>query len=384
MRIVILIYSLGGGGAERVTSILARAWADAGHTVTVLTMAAGDSFYEGHAGVTYRSLASATEASGFLQGVTANVQRIAAVRRNILDLRADIAIGMMTTASVLVALACCGTGCRSLGAERVHPPRHPIPVFWRVARKFTYGLLNAVIAQTHMTAQWINNNTFARRLAIIPNPVLWPLQEAGIGKNPSEIVAPNRNVLLSVGRLSPQKNHAFLLRTFALVAAANPSWDLVILGEGQDRASLEHQAIALGLTGRFLLPGGVTNLQAWFRQASLFAMTSNYEGFPNALLEAMAYGLPVLSVDCDTGPRDIIRDHVDGILVPADDEKSFATALSMLMKDTKLRERLACRAIEVRERFSLSRILLLWDSLFADIGASQGIKRFKSQVGHDR
>jgi glycosyltransferase involved in cell wall biosynthesis len=93
-------------------------------------------------------------------------------------------------------------------------------------------------------------------------------------------------------------------------------------------------------------------------------MSSDFEGFPNTLAEALAHGLPAVSLDCDTGPRDIIRHGVDGLLVPAGDEVGLAQALDRVMADSDLRSSLAARSIEARERFSLEKVSAMWEELF--------------------
>jgi glycosyltransferase involved in cell wall biosynthesis len=141
-------------------------------------------------------------------------------------------------------------------------------------------------------------------------------------------------------------------------------WGLVILGEGPERAALESCVRALGLERRVLLPGQAGNMHDWYKRASLFVLSSLFEGFPVVLLEAMAAGVPVVSFDCAAGPREIIRHGVDGVLVPVGDETALAKSMRALMNDARLRAEMAGHAIAVRERFSEERVLALWDEAF--------------------
>lgn len=122
------------------------------------------------------------------------------------------------------------------------------------------------------------------------------------------------------------------------------------------------------------MPGIAGNVGEWCRNASIFVMSSRFEGFPNALAEAMACGCPAVSYDCDTGPREIIRDGIDGLLVrPVGDVAALAKALGRLMGDDELRKRMADRAPEVIERYSIQKILALWDRVFEEVGARHRI-----------
>jgi glycosyltransferase involved in cell wall biosynthesis len=106
----------------------------------------------------------------------------------------------------------------------------------------------------------------------------------------------------------------------------------------------------------------------WYGRADLYVMSSRFEGFPNTLAEAMAHGCAVVSFDCDTGPRDLIRQEQDGLLVtPAGDVAALTQALDRLMGDDSERQRIAAHAVEVRERYSMGKILSLWDSLFDSV-----------------
>jgi glycosyltransferase involved in cell wall biosynthesis len=197
---------------------------------------------------------------------------------------------------------------------------------------------------------------------VIPNPVLAPPTIAT--STPIRLGLGVRKRLLAVGRLEYQKGFDVLVNVFARVAPAFTEWELVIVGEGSLRSELQDRITALHLTDRVVLAGYTPDVGAWYRSAQLFVCSSRFEGFPNALVEAMAYGLPSISFDCKTGPREIIRDGIDGILVPAADEGALLAALGRAMSDAGLRERLGRRAAEVRTRFGITTISNLWETLF--------------------
>jgi glycosyltransferase involved in cell wall biosynthesis len=141
------------------------------------------------------------------------------------------------------------------------------------------------------------------------------------------------------------------------------------MGDGPERGTLERLANSLGISDRFYLPGRVRTPSRYLPQFEFAALTSEYEGFPNAIGEAMAVGLPVVSFDCPYGPRAIIRDGVDGFLVPPGDESALARALERLMRDDALRRTMGSKAKEVTSRFDAGRILAAWDEA---IGMHEG------------
>jgi len=195
---------------------------------------------------------------------------------------------------------------------------------------------------------------------VIPNPVLPP---EWVEFAPRK-VAPGKpsRTLIGIGSLRPVKGFDRLIDAFSRIASKHPEWNLVIYGEGPCRQKLERQVSRLGLTQRVQLPGVTRDSHERLRDADLFVLCSRNEGFPNALAEAMACGLPVISFDCNSGPRELIRDGIDGVLVADDDIGGLASQVDRLMGDPTERERLAGAAPEVLKRFSSESVLALWEN----------------------
>jgi len=225
----------------------------------------------------------------------------------------------------------------------------------------------ALTALTSESADWLKTHTSARRVAVIPNAALWPLPRQSPRITPDSLCHAGRRLLLAVGRLEVQKGFDLLVDAFINLAKRYSDWDLVILGEGPQHAPLQDEVRAAGLEKRVLLPGRVGNVGEWYERADLYVLSSRFEGFPNALAEAMAHGLAAVSFDCETGSRDIIRHGVDGLLVPPGDVAGLTAALAHLMGIATLRRQFAKRAVEVRERFSMERIAGTWEELFEEI-----------------
>ncbi|MDH2054438.1 glycosyltransferase family 4 protein [Achromobacter marplatensis] len=369
LRVLLFIHSLHGGGAERVAADLSAHWAQMGREVMVVTQASADGdVYALHPNVRREVLHTAGEGGG-LRGIWSNVQRVRALRRVIKAFRPDIVLGMMTTASVLSVLASSGLGCRVIATEHTHPPSQTLSGLWLRLRRLTYPRAARVVALTRGTAEWIEQHVPGSRLAVIPNPVHWPLPRAEPLLTP--VSGDGRKRLLAVGRLHADKGFDLLIQAFATLAPSHPDWDLVILGEGDERAALEAQVGKAGLASRISMPGRAGNVGDWYDSADLYVLTSRFEGLSNTLLESMASGLAAVSFDCDTGPREIVREGIDGVLVrPNGDVPALCKALADVMGNDAARQRMAQAATDVRDRFSATRVLQQWQELFDGVRGS--------------
>jgi len=362
-RILLFIHSLHGGGAERVAVDLSANWVRQGREVTVVTQAgARDDAYALDPAVRRVVLDTAGASGGGWRGAWANLRRVRALRRELARARPDIVLGMMTTASVLAVLAARGLPCRVIATEHTHPPSQQLGRMWEWLRRRTYPRAARVVALTTDTARWIETHVPGSRLAVIPNAVHWPLPvgEPAVAPPPA-----GRRMLLAVGRLHPDKGFDLLLDAFGRIAAAHPEWDLAVLGEGAERERLQAAAGRAGVAARVSLPGRVGNVGEWYARADLYVLSSRVEGLSNTLLESMASGLAPVAFDCETGPREIVRPGIDGVLVrPGGDPAALASELDALMRDDDRRRRLAEAATAVRERFSMERILGRWQNVF--------------------
>jgi glycosyltransferase involved in cell wall biosynthesis len=220
--------------------------------------------------------------------------------------------------------------------------------------------------QTEQGRQWCQQICGGTAVQVIANPVMIPLAQSGRKISPHTVFKKECSVLLAVGRLEAQKGFDLLINAFQTLVHRYPEWNLVILGEGNEQQQLMAQRDAAGLEQRVYMPGRVGNIAEWYECADVYVMSSRFEGFPNTLLEAMAHGLAAVSFDCETGPRDIIRDGVDGILVnPERGISGLSEALESIMTDRGRREAMGNAATYVREQFSMEKIGQLWDKALA-------------------
>jgi glycosyltransferase involved in cell wall biosynthesis len=271
---------------------------------------------------------------------------------------------MMTSANVVLAFAAWGLSqIKTIGCEHNYPKDRSEGHLWDFLRHHSYGLLDVVTGLTTEGKEWLAGNTRAKTAVVMPNPVLWPLP-----LNEPRLLPPvsERHIVLAAGRLVEQKSFDVLIEVFSGLAPVHSEWDLCIVGDGPLRPVLEQQIQTLGLQNRVFLPGRAGNISEWYERADLYVLSSRFEGLPMTLIEAMAYGVAVVSFDCNTGPRDIIRHEVDGLLVPPGDTAGLSAALDRLMGDEATRHRFAGRALEARERFSMASIAGLWEQLFEE------------------
>ncbi|MES1933790.1 group 1 glycosyl transferase [Salinisphaera shabanensis T35B1] len=172
-------------------------------------------------------------------------------------------------------------------------------------------------------------------------------------------------LVVAVGRLSPEKNHALLLRALARLRTSRPDVRLAILGEGSERAHLEALRDELGLTDCVLMPGWIDNPHAWMARAALVASSSNWEGLPTVVIEALACGSPVVATDCFHGPREILDHGRYGRLVPVDDADAFAVAMSQTLDADRNSDDLIARAQHYSVAAATQRYRALLDRVMA-------------------
>lgn len=381
MRVTLVISSLGAGGAERVMSVMANHWAEHGREVTLITLAPNrEDFYPLHRSIHRIGLELTGASSNIATAVWNNLQRLKRLRQEIRASRPDVVLSFIDMGNVLTLAASLGLGIPVVVSERIDPNYHDIGSIWAWFRRLFYPKAAAVVVQTDGVRAWAERIVKSHAVHVIPNPVK-PMPNGG------EHVSSFRGNgfrAVAMGRLVPQKGFDLLLRAFAQCAAKHAEWSLVIVGEGPERKRLEALASDLGIQHRVRLVGLVQEPVSVLRGADLFVMSSRYEGFPNALVEAMACGCAVISTDCASGPRDIIRDGIDGVLVRPDDVDSLVVAMDRLMSDQVVRQGLEKRAAEVVERFSTENVMEMWDNLFVSILSGPSISDSSMQHAQDR
>lgn len=364
MNIAIIISSLNPGGAEKVLSGIANYLTSKDHQISLITFSdsAASPFYSLASKINLIQLNQSYPVKFSLLIRLRNiVKRILCLRRTIQKLNPDVILSFVDVTNITTLAATIGLKIPVLVSERTHPSYHRLPKFYQIIRRIFYPKADAIVIQTSSAAEYFNGNSFTN-IKIIPNAVPRPIQT-----KPDIISSSIAKNIVSVGRLCPFKGFDTLIQAFNQLLKVYPHLTLTIYGEGKERLNLERFIQSLDLQNRILLPGAIQNIQEALINADLFIFPSRYEGFPNALCEAMAVGLPVIASDC-SGNIDIVRDGIDGRLFPVGDIQALTKITLELLEDGLQRQRLAEGAKEICDRFEPGRIFKLWDDVIADAG----------------
>jgi glycosyltransferase involved in cell wall biosynthesis len=361
MRVLFAVSSLSAGGAERVIAELANAFVAAGDEVGVLTLShPGSAHYALDPRVTRIALDVIWNSINPWESVRSNLRRSHMIRRAVKGFRPDCVVSFIEQTNVRVLAALLGTGIPVIVSERTDPRRHAVGRAWALARRLFYPTARRLVVQTPAVADWAKEVVGAHKVRVIPNFVRdLPAAPDSATRRADEILA--------AGRLGPEKGFDVLLRAFAQSGLAAQGLRLVILGEGSERPALADLAQDLGVAASVEMPGVVPDPERWMARCAFYVLPSRYEGFPNALLEAMAMGCAVIAADCDSGPRELVRHGENGLLVPVADVAALTQAMRDLASDPALRARLGHAAQAVRARYDKATIVAEWRNVIEEV-----------------
>jgi glycosyltransferase involved in cell wall biosynthesis len=351
---------MGPGGAERVMSHL-LAHLSTQHTVTLLTFEseATASFYPLPPSVSYLK---ADKLGYGLDRVWHIVSRPGMIRRIVKTFSPDAIISFSDTTNITTLIACLGLRIPVIVSERVDPFEHDIGWAKDRLRLYTYPLARVVVVPSRRVAEYFPAH-LQSRIRVIGNPI--PLATGAARASMDNSIGRKR--IIAVGRYDWQKGFDLLVDAFGLISQAHSDWDLVIFGEGPERPRLAAQVRRLRLETRVKLKGVVGDIFDEFAQSHVIACSSRYEGFPNALAEGLAHGLPAVGYRGVSGVEDLIIDGKTGLLADlAEGATGLARALSKLVGDPGFRGAASGAALEHVRRWTPDRIFSLWDEALAD------------------
>ena len=336
-KIVFYINNLENGGAQRVLVNLANTFADRGYECVFVNSYKNKVYYKLSDKVRYITLCD----SRIIGFVRRNFKYTTALRALLKAEKPEILLSFMPEPNFRAIIACRGLKTKVIISERCYPGAIYKNFFRRFFAKTLYKKADGIVFQTKEAMEWFST-AVRKKSTVIFNKVAESFFSA---KYEGE-----REDVFTAGRLTGQKNHALLIKAFARISDKVKD-DLYIYGEGPMREKLESLVDELGLKNRVFLPGSTDKIIEEAKSKKLFVMSSDFEGLPNALMEAMTLGIPCVSTDCSGGgARALITDKEDGIIVPIGDEKALADAMLKVLSDGEFAERLGKNAKEKAKR----------------------------------
>lgn len=324
------------GGSGRNISVFSKGLIDEGYPVSLLILRDYPTEYEidPRVHVVRIHLKSEKIKIGFLDVIT---KWFPAIKRCIGELRPDLVIPFGVDVCILAIL---GNGKRSRVCATVRSdPRHePKNGLFRMIRDVVYRRADYIWVQNTQQIQRMNRSISKSKYIVVPNPV------GAEWKERKYSYADTIEHFVNLGRLCEGKNQKTLIDAFGILCKKYPHITLDIYGEGELRERLQKQIEQLQLKDRVFLRGRTEEVPAVLAKADAYVLSSNLEGMPNGLMEAMALGMPCISTDCNTGPRDFITDRENGLLVPCNDAAMLAEAMETYIRDPELAKRLGRRA----------------------------------------
>lgn len=266
-----------------------------------------------------------------------------------------ILISFLAPFNIFALLSCAFTKVPIIVADRNDPRVVPSKRIVRFLRNLLYLFSKKVVVQTEKNKDYFSN-CLQKKIVIIPNPI-------NVGAYAgSALQSKHDKVIISVGRLMPQKNFILLISAFEIVHSKYCDYRLIILGEGPERIHLEKIIKEKRLTNCISLPGKTNKVFDELQKAELFVLSSNFEGMPNALIEAMSLGLPVVSTAV-SGATDLIQNNWNGILVPVENVSDLADAMVFLLDNKNEAEKMATNASEINKSLSIETITRKWRTI---------------------
>ncbi|MBO5952775.1 MAG: glycosyltransferase [Oscillospiraceae bacterium] len=346
-KIAFVTRVLASGGAEKVLGQIVNACAEQGMECLVITI------WENRYSADFHPNVKVVELDQVGDGLKGKLQQYGQIRRLICEAGSELVLSMPEDIGIYVILALLGTGIPVVVSERNNPWVMPNKRITRILRRLAYPFAKGLIFQTERAASFFPKAQQKKGI-VLPNPLACDrLPEVWNGQREKTVV--------SAGRLDAQKNFPLLIEAFAKFHETHPDYKLVIYGEGQQRETLEKLAAEKLPEGVWSMPGRVSDLPQRIARCSIFALSSDYEGVPNVLIEAMAVGTPAVSTDCAPGgAAALIENGKNGLIVPVGDAKSLAESLAYMADHPAEAVAMAEEAVKIRQRLDASKVTEQW------------------------
>lgn len=358
-KIAFYIGSLRKGGAERVFVNLAEFFQEEGYRVIMVTQYRRENEYVLPDGIK-RIISDIGESEVCGSRVVNFCRRLNKLHAIFKEEQPNAVLSCIGKNNFMSVVAAAGTGTKPVvsvvgEAEEEYPTRQ-----MRFLADFLFSRAAGVILQTERSRAFFCNKV-GKKAVVLPNSLNSDfIRQRYEGKREKKIV--------SVGRMDENKNQKMQVRAFAALKDRYPDYELVIYGDGELRPDLEALAASLDVSQRVSLPGVVQDVAERIERASLFLLTSYSEGVSNALIEALALGLPVIATDVPSGgTQELITDGVNGVVIPAGDDRALEAAMDRLLGDQDYADRLGRAAAGIQKKLAPERVNAMWKDYFEGI-----------------
>ncbi|MBQ2718081.1 MAG: glycosyltransferase [Clostridia bacterium] len=365
MKMLFTIPRLVYSGAPKILAWIANNMAKKGHEVTILTFFKSNIEKEISENVTVTSLDIKQSKNWFIRNTFGMLKINHILHKNVNEINPDVIISFIDSVSLLYLLKNRFSKKRKIVvSERADPYQ-----IKGIMSKIRFGLMKNAswsVFQTDGAREFFKGKIFEKS-SVIPNPVILENSD-----NPGEEkidFSMRDNRIVSVGRLSlTQKRQDVLINAFKIVLEKHPEMQLVFYGDGQDRAKIESIIKENGLENKVILAGVTKDVKESIKKAKVFVLSSDFEGIPNALIEAMQYGVPSVSTDCSPGgARLLINDGENGFIVPCGNIEKLAEKINILIENSEISNKFSKSSPKICETFSEEKIANMWEDCFIKI-----------------
>ena len=353
-KIVFYTASLAKGGAQRVIVNLAESLVKKGYPVTIVTTSKEEQEYPISESIN-RVCSDITKEETTSSRVRNFVARLCKLRKIWKQENPKVIVAFIGKNNFMALLTALGLGIPVITSVRGEPTEEYYNSVLRILSKTLMGLSAGIILQTSDAKEYFPK-WMQKKSVILDNPLNTDFIDVYYeGERKKEII--------SVGRLDSNKNQKLIIDAFCKIADEFPGYNLILYGEGEDREYLSEYAKQTKYANQIFLPGAIKNVKKRIQKAKLFVLSSNTEGMPNCLLEAMALGIPSISTDCPCGgPKMLMEGKENGILVPVGNAESMSIAMKKLLTDEELWKKYSVNAYKVTEELHPEKVNQEWEN----------------------
>lgn len=346
MKLLFVIHGLRSGGAEKVLTMLANHLSTKEYDINILVFNDDEPFYPLNSNINLFHLNSKIIRKGIIPKINFVYSRIKQQKDIFRKINPDVIISFITLMNNLSIIAAKLANKPIIVSEHTNHKR-----FYKkplgIVRRFLYPFANEVVILTKFDKNYYKS--FIKNLHVIKNPLVLENKHSLINKT---------NIILAVGTLYHLKGFDLLIHAYSKLK--NKDWKLIIVGEGKDRKYLEQLIEKLGLTSNIEMVGVQKNVEQYYKQASIFVLSSRAEGFPGALCEGMGYGCASIAFDCISGPNEIIKHNYNGLLVESNNINKLSEAIDFLIENEAKRDLFSSNGIKIKETLSIDKISFKW------------------------